>query len=293
MREKIDEHYLSDNFALDDFNVDLLEKNDIVLKGDNKDFLELYEYVFNQDLSDINHYNAVCDKIDIANLIDYFVVELFIVNSDWPQNNVKLWRHGESKWQYIFLDADNSMGLINSIQGYSKNAYTRVLQDSVNTHSIIFQQMLENNSFKQDFINRYADLLNTIFLPENTLAFIDVIKDSLIVEMEAHRNKWGGSVNNWANYHVDTKLKQFFENRPDYAREHTIDVFGLDTIFNLCLKTENGHGSHIRINSIIPDQYPWSGIYFDSIPVFIEALPAPGMEFSQQVKFQYCQIPNH
>lgn len=292
MREKIDEFYLQENFDLATKDVDLLEKNDIVLKGDNKDFLELYEYITNHNLSDENHYNTVCKQIEITNLIDYFAVELYIVNSDWPQNNVKYWRQGDGKWQYIFIDADNSMGFITSLQNYSKNSFTRILEDSINVHSIIFQCLLENDSFKRYFINRYADLMNTIFLPEKSLAFIDEIKDSLIVEMEAHKEKWGGSATSWANYHVDNKLKTFFEKRPEYTREHTVEVFGLDTLYNLSLITENGLGARIRINSIIPEQYPWSGYYFDSIPVFVEALPTPGMEFSHWQTNEFPILPD-
>jgi len=292
MREKIDEHFLSENFDLDNKNVDLLEKNNIVLDGDNIEFLELYDFIINNNIGQQDNYLEVCSKIDITNLIDYFAIEFFIMNTDWPQNNVKYWKHEDGKWQYIMLDADNSMGLNSSSQSYSKEPYTRVLQDSINIHPIIFQHLLTNDSFKQDFLNRTSDLLNTIFLPDNSLAFIDVIKDSLYFEMEYHRNKWGGSLQNWANFQVDSKLKNFFLKRPEYIREHAVEVFDLDTIYNLHLETASGLGSHIRINSIIPDQYPWDGIYFDSIPLVLEALPAPGMEFSHWQTTEFPVLPN-
>jgi len=280
MREKIDKYFLYENFDLDDLDVDLLENNNLVISGDNKDFLDLYSFIVTNDLSDAGNYQTVCDQLEITNLIDYFVVEIFTVNTDWPQNNVKYWRHGDGKWQYILLDLDNAMGFINSLQHHSTNAYERILQDSVNVHSIIFQNLMDNNTFRRDFVNRYADLLNTIFLPENSFALIDAIRDSIVGEMEAHKNKWGGSVTLWVNYHVNNRLKTFFQYRSDFTRDHTVEVFELDTIFNLCLKTKNSHDSRIRINSIIPDKYPWDGIYFYDNPVLVEALPAPGMAFS-------------
>lgn len=280
MREKIDRFFLYDNFALDDMEVDLLENNNLIIEGGNKDFIDLYNFIVANDMADEQYFHQAASEIDISNLIDYFVVELFVVNTDWPQNNVKYWRHGDRKWQYILLDLDNAMGFIYYLQNHTINSYTRILQDSIVHHSIIFQNLLENNSFKRDFINRYADLLNTVFLPENTIAMIDAIRDSINDEMVHHKDKWGGSASTWYNHHVNNRLKLFFNNRPKFAREHTVEVFQLDTIRTLCLQTKNGQGSRIRINSIIPKTYPWSGIYFYDNPVFIEALPAPGMEFS-------------
>ncbi|MBE0637672.1 MAG: lamin tail domain-containing protein [Bacteroidales bacterium] len=288
LREKIDEDFLFENFALDSDEVDLLEKNNLIIEGDNTDFIALYDFIISNDLGDENNFNVVTEQLEITNVIDYFVVELFIINTDWPQNNVKYWKQGDGKWQYIFLDADNAMDFNTNLQHYTKNSYTRVMEDSVVQHSVIFQRLLENSNFRRDFINRYADLMNTIFLPENSIALIENIRDSIIGEMAAHKAKWGGSVSFWNNFHVNTKLKGFFQNRPEYARLHTIEEFGLDTVFTLTLNTANGMSSRIRLNTIIPDNYPWNGIYFYDNPVQVEALPAPGMEFSH---WQSSQFP--
>lgn len=292
LREKIDEDFLFENFALDDDKVDLLEKENLIIEGDNADFIALFNFILANDLSDENNFNVVAEQLEVTNVIDYFVVELFIINTDWPQNNVKYWKQGDGKWQYIFLDADNAMDLNTNLQHHTINSYTRVMQDSVVQHSVIFQRMLENDNFRRDFINRYADLMNTIFLPENSIALIEVIRDSIIGEMAAHKAKWGGSVSFWNNFHINTKLKGFFLNRPEYARLHTVQQFGLDTIHTLTLNTANGMGSRIRINTIIPENYPWSGIYFYDNPVFVEALPAPGMAFSHWETTKTRTFPN-
>lgn len=292
LREKIDKYYLFENFALDDYTVDLLENKNLIIEGDNRDFIDLFGFIISHDLNDEANFEIVSNQLEITNLIDYFAVELFIINTDWPQNNVKYWRQGDGKWQYIFIDADNAMDFNTNLQHFSKNSYTRILQDSIVQHSVIFQKLLENTNFRRDFINRYADLMNTIFHPDSSIALIETIRDSIIAEMTPHKAKWGGSASFWASHHVNTRLKNFFLNRPDYARIHTIQEFELDTIFTLTLNTENGQGSRIRVNTVIPENYPWNGIYFYDNPVYVEALPAPGMEFSHWQTNEFPILPD-
>jgi hypothetical protein len=292
LREKIDKYYLYENFALDDYNVDLLENKNLIIEGDNRDFIELFGFIITHDLNDEANFEIVSNQLELTNLIDYFAVELFIINTDWPQNNVKYWRQGDGKWQYIFIDADNAMDFNTNLQHHTKNSYTRILQDSIVQHSVIFKKLLENNNFRRDFINRYADLMNTIFHPGNSIPLIEAIRDSLIAEMTPHKAKWGGSASFWASHHVNTRLKNFFNNRPNFARQHTIQEFELDTIYTLTLNTENGQGSRIRVNTIIPENYPWNGIYFYDNPVYVEALPAPGMEFSHWQTKDFPILPD-
>ena len=280
LRERISETYLDENFALDSDKVDLLENECEVIEGDNQEFINLFHFIQNHDLSLDENYAYVDSQLDIANVIDYFAVELFIVNTDWPQNNVKFWKQDDGKWQYIFLDADNSMAFISSLQNYTINAYERILEDPATSHAKIFSQLLENDNFRHQFINRSADLMNSIFNPVNALNFIDTYKDSLITEMAFHKAKWGGTVNVWLTYHIENKLNTFFTYRPNHVRDHTLELFNLSATYRLYLHTENAQGSHIRINSIIPETYPWHGYYFDSVPVKLKALPAPGMTFS-------------
>jgi hypothetical protein len=40
------------------------------------------------------------------------------------------------------------------------------------------------------------------------------------------------------------------------------------------------NGGKINISTISPDSYPWNGIYFDGVPIQIEALALPGYQFS-------------
>lgn len=55
-------------------------------------------------------YEEACEKIDVDNFMKYCAMNLFLCNTDWPHNNVKVWRYADGKWQFMFKDADLGMG---------------------------------------------------------------------------------------------------------------------------------------------------------------------------------------
>ncbi len=204
---------------------------------------------------------------------------MFVINSDWPHHNVKCWKTQGTRWRYFFMDVDVSQWMF-SINGPSINILDNILQDSVNYSSVIFANILLNQGYKEYFINRYADLLNTIFTPGHFTAHLDSLKEHLKPEMYRHKDKWGGSVSSWEDYHIETKLKGFIQERPTHVREHIVEVFNLEKYDTLTLMTNPPGAATFKINTITVDSIPWSGIYFDSIPVTIEVIPFPGYELS-------------
>ena len=57
--------------------------------------------------------------------------------------------------------------------------------------SVMFNDILNNPTFKRYFINRYADLMNTIFLPSNMDAVMHSFKDSMAFDMSESFCKMG------------------------------------------------------------------------------------------------------
>ena len=66
-------------------------------------------------------------------------------------------------------------------------------------HSDIFDRMLYNPTFKTFFINRYADLINTIFQQNSLNSVIESMKDSIATDMPRHIGRWSApsSYNDW------------------------------------------------------------------------------------------------
>ena len=146
--------------------------------------------------------------------------------------------------------------------------------------------MLDNEKFKADFINRFADLLNTVFSSETAQGTVEEMRALYEVEMEEHIKRWGypTSYIRWQAY-VDN-MKSFAEERPENLIEQLTEEFDLNGMSDITLNSNQQQG-YIQVNRLsVNDTYvdlldgSWSGNYFNGIPVKLKAIPLQGYHFA-------------
>lgn len=87
--------------------------------------------VLSSDLSDPQQYQFVRDSLDLLSLIDYFIVNLNVVASDWLNYNTGWWRGknpdgGHKKWGYILWDLDATFDYYINYSGVPNTNYNAV-----------------------------------------------------------------------------------------------------------------------------------------------------------------------
>ncbi len=304
-RERTDEQFLERLFGVDPEQVDLLESNAMVIAGDTIHYKQMYSFVAENDMSLDENYAHLLTLMDVESFIDYFAAEIYSANDDWPGNNIRYWRKRtedymphtpeghDGRWRWILFDTDGGFG--HYPNNYTFNTLAVATADdgpgwpNPPWSTLLFRQLLTNDSFKNAFINRTADLLNTAFMPWQIEETVTVFKNRIEPEIEMHIARWNRPYSyNWWEYSVNNMLV-FAENRPQYLSQHIIDHFELQGQTTISLDVSNHQHGHIRINTvdIVPstpgvhqNPYPWEGSYFVGIPVTITAIPEPGYEFS-------------
>ena len=287
MREKVNEHFIASKHNLDSDDIDLLTNNSELVHGSKDDYDDLINFVRYNDLSNNENYNYVKDRIDIDNYIIYQVSQIYFNNHDWPGNNIKYWKHKDGKWKWIIYDTDFAFGSFPSWLGYNYNT----LMFSLNPNgpnwpnpswsTLLFRKMVENIEFRNEFINRYADELNSRFLPERFSNHIDSLINNIKIEIPSHFNRWKNHVQNWNYQDYVNDMKNFSNNRPQFSRDHILSTFNLPNIQNLILDIENIEMGSIYLNdNLLITENNWSGKYFESVPIKIKAIPKLGYAFS-------------
>ena len=192
--EKLDEYYLKSKYDIDKDNVQIVENwSGVVDDSISSEFVELYNYIANNDLSIAENYYYVIKKIDIRNFIDYQIIELFIANYDWPVQNMKCWKNHDfnSKWQWIFYDGDAGFNQVD----YNMFDHSMDESDSnwpTNAFSTLFyRKLMENSSFKVQFNSRLQELLTDNFDNEKLLDYFSECNSFLQFEVKNHINKFG------------------------------------------------------------------------------------------------------
>jgi len=120
--------------------------------------------------------------------------------------------------------------------------------------------------------------LNSAFESGRVLFWIDSLAGLIEDEIPEHQYRWDNqSAGNW-EYEVD-RLRDFADKRPVSVREHIAKKFGIKGRCTVKLDVRPA-GGRIQINSLVPVDYPWEGIYFKGIPIRLTAIPDPGNAFA-------------
>lgn len=304
IRQRYDKYYFSQKYGVNPENLDVITTiyplpwN--VDEGDAVDYNNLKDYISNNNLQNQGNYDYIKTQIDISNFIDYQISEIYFTNLDWPNNNIGLWRERveynpnaaigrDGKWRWFLYDIDSGTNVF----FVNNNSLYGATSTDVNPDATFFlRNLLLNNSFKIDFINRFADLLNTSFLPSRVSSIFNTNKGLIINEISAHSNRWDWPLNtNIWNNEITNSLN-FIQQRPSYQRQHIRDKWGINGEYNLTVNVSNPNHGYVRVNTIdiIPstpgvseNPYPWTGSYFNNIPIQIRPIAKSGYKFKHWI----------
>jgi CotH kinase protein/Lamin Tail Domain/Chitobiase/beta-hexosaminidase C-terminal domain/FlgD Ig-like domain/Divergent InlB B-repeat domain len=283
LREKVNEHFLAynNNVIADDLNI--LEDNASIVQGNSFYYLQMRDFIANNDMSIQSNYDFISSQIDIDNFITYNAVEIFYGNTDWPSRNIKYWRDptANGKWRWILYDTDFSMGLAHSA---NYNTLEFALEPNGPSYpnppwaTLILRKLVANDEFKVKFINTFADLINTNFDPDNIINRINEIHDILEPEIPNHFERWESDLFLWEN--EISIMREFAEGRPAAMTEHIMQEFDLLETAEVFLDIYPPETGKVLINSITVEEFPWEGTYFQNNPITLTGLDVPGYNFA-------------
>ena len=216
VEEKPDEHYLEDHLDVDKDRVNIITEWYFADCGTLDNFNALYAWMEQANLADEEQYTYVKTHIDIANFIDYVIFEMFAENLDWPANNVRCWQVGDDKWRWIFYDGDGCL----EEQGMDVFANATYVGDatwpSSRRATLFFRKLLENNQFVEQFVNRFNQLVFTVFSYQNTKPYFDYIYQVLQPEVpnQIERFNYPHAFSSWENYCMPV-IDWFLRQRPE------------------------------------------------------------------------------
>lgn len=249
-RERFDEKYFETVYGVPEEDLAVLEcpyplpyvKYEYLLThGEQRDvdeFNALFRYAQTNDLTDPEHYKYVCDRVDTDNLIDYFCAQIFLCCSDWPNNNVKVWRNSnpysisgqDTKWRFCVVDTDHGVGLNSDIN----TNLLHTLSDS-SCIGMLINGLLANPEFREQFLTRYIWMIEVYYAPDATSPVLEEIVDTVAPVMQMQLDRWkctdgtptpyDGGHPSWM-YYINV-IRDFNQNRPAAAKKQLMSHFGL------------------------------------------------------------------
>ncbi len=309
-RNRMDKRYLQHYYGFVDDHFDLIEHrigaHTYVIKYGSD---SIYR---NHVLAHLDNYNELCKYIDIDSFIDYQCGEIYLANQDWPGNNNAYWRYAgtnyaqsplaDGKFRWLLYDLDAAFA---DPQHPSLKIAAAAQSNTPNPDyaTQLFYSLLRCQAFKLAFLNRFADLLNSHFMPKRTIGIIDAMQAAIELEMPRQIRRWQypKDLRHW--YAQVNKKRNFLRARPAIQRQQLQEFFQLDGQYHLALAVNAPELGTIRLNSLhlgLADAeldkpmaanerapcmqavlaLPWRGAYFNAVPIRLEAIGRPGASFS-------------
>jgi hypothetical protein len=249
-------------------------------EGDAIHWYNMKTFLSTHDMSEQENYDYIKTQIDIDNFITYMGHCIYCGKWDWPNNNDASWRSrtADGKWKWIQFDMETSFGVaaelgsIYTMLGPQFNMVSHVIDGifipgfgTYGPHPLL-PKLLENDEFKNAFINWFNVHLDSEFAPTRSFSILDELAAEIEPYMQEYKQRWPFStdMNNDWYYHLDL-IRNFINVRPNIVRQHLIEKFGSTSInknidndvafmeYRLSQNYPNPFNSITKINFYIPE----------------------------------------
>lgn len=189
---------------------------------------ELDKYI--KLLSDIKAgkytFKQASNYIDMQNFMEYCAINIFVCNTDWPHNNVRLWKYADGKYKFMLRDADLGMARYTVSQDdYSmpSELYTKAEAQNLryllwpcltttqknilyNPNSVphidigtypdplylqsLLNFCLKDDGFRKDFVSYCEKLATVLWTPEHLVSLLKQRKAIIETEMKYNFQRW-------------------------------------------------------------------------------------------------------
>ena len=281
MRDKYNESYVKSNYGLSADQIEIVGVNNfnkppaLQNHGSIDGYMELYYLVKDNDMSIDSNYQKATQLMDIDNYIDYAIAEIYIGNRSWKHNR-KVWReipNGKFHWWIYDLD-----------RGYLEANRNLFLE--FNKDDFIFRGLIDNESFRNKFINRMCVHMNTTFEKARTISILDSLAGMISEAMPKHIDRWSefGGIPSMVSWEEKLeKLREFADQRQGVVYQQMIDFFGLQESKDVLFSTTPVDAGNVYVNGIELISYPTTIPLFPELPIAVKAEQRVGYSWSDWI----------
>ena len=283
IQENSGDEYISSNYGLDknDFSIVGIYGNP--LHGNSKKYNEIKRNIENADFTIDSTFNNFIHSFDNNQLKLYTVLQIFIGNTEFPGNNVKLWYDNDGKlpFRFILYDTDLSQA---SFWNYDYNSFEYLLSpvklnwSNPPASTLLWRKLFSNSNWKNSFLLTLSDELNTHLSTQNYIRIIDSLTSIVENEMQDHRKRWPMITTDW--HHEVQRLREFATVRQDIVRQQSIQRFGLSGICSLSVTVHPSYArGTINVSKSISTSQSQHALFFQDIPLPLTATENPQWKF--------------
>lgn len=291
IRDRFDRYHYAYNFDLDKDNIAQVScggsncELDEGTDADYSDYNNLKSYINANDMANATFYAEVKSRFEMSSFIDNMILQIYSGNNGYER---KFWKaivpendgYGDGRWRTSIQDFEPALSTLNDWL-----SYWGTLTGSSNES--LLSSLIVNPEFKIQFINRFADALNSCFTTAHFNGVVNSTFDEIAPFLAEHSNRT--TVIDFYTASNKTKLLNWGTDHPTVQRNSIKSFFNIANTVDITISLSNNDAGTVKMNTIditsdtpgISDNpYPWTGIYFQNIPITVKAKANPGFTFS-------------
>ena len=220
MREPNNKHFVYANYGWDDDEIDQFEMDPdsgyVQMCGSRESFERLVD--LSADAANTETYQEICGLLDIDAYANYMALQFYLRNWDWPQNNVKGFRHQDGgRYRFVLFDLDGAFngGIYDPINQFvnQKEVYTFDQRYPVSVYPdrlrlpirfvTLFKNMVQNSDFRQRFTDAYCMMGGSIYESTRALNILESlynkVQPAMAISGESPLSSYNSLRNNISN----------------------------------------------------------------------------------------------
>ena len=268
LREPNNDKFVYANWGYDDEEIDAFE-NTTFKNGTDEAFNRLLE--LSEHINDTGVLDEVRTLLDIDEFTNYMAAELYLGNSDWPNNNVKGYRNrDDGRFRFVLFDLDQvfnywcAMTSISTLETNAEFARTPLVR--------LFRNLLRNDAYRKKFIDTFCLMGGSVFERQRVSTLVTELADAMRPMQQLEGRNPDGSANEikqQLNGRLDVAINQLKEYKP-------VQLQGLT---RMTVKLSSGtDGATLLVNGLEVPYASFNGYLY--APVTVEAKAPAGYTFA-------------
>lgn len=261
------------------------------------EYNEIYEKYSALDMTDDKVYEELKRYIDVENYLQYYALEIYMANRDWPYNNIQAYRYVaadeeeysdnsvfDGRYRYLLYDVDTTMGLGYIREGLSPDqSFETFTTIEEGNYAPLFTALLKREDCRNYFVSYICDLINSAYSTENVVKVLSDMHRLRENEMLRYIEE---SINNpelpeigdiYLEMQMDC-IRAWAETAPDSMLEGMSRKWQLGDIYTINLYLSGEEGA--RINGVTVTEPRFTGRYFTGCDTRITPVIPLGKEFA-------------
>ena len=249
LQEVYDDTYMEENYGLmqkgDYYQKVALRANKFPDDPDEKaedirgkeDYQKVAEYA-EKNLTDDETFAELEQLVDIDNMIQYFAIETYIANWDWPLNNIKLYRYysqnnvygigrQDGRWRYLYYDMEAGFNI------YNEEPEDWLDIETVMEQNPLFGAVMKRSDMQEKFAEYIELCIKEYFTEDRVRAAVEKLcgeRDGELAESFAYKHSIDESYTMDMDDVEQNKevIYDFVEKRPEMMRQQLQELFGIE-----------------------------------------------------------------